>query len=589
MVNPKPKLLPPIRANAGLEADYRQAMQTLIVRMADSYAHHLKAAWRKNPPASRIAMDASPVRDLNRTLKALGKQWQSKFNDLSDKWGGRLADKSLNSFDASFKSALKNAGFTVQLRGSAALTEGLASIVTENVALIRNIPQKYYAQIESQLFQSIRSGHDLATFSQGLQKKYHMTYKRAKLIANDQTNKAKAVIEAKRREQLGITEAIWVHGGGVKEPRHSHLEAGRDKLRFDVSKGAYLDGKWVLPGEEINCLPGYSEIEFSTGCKKLWRRRYSGYLTKIITSSGKTINATPNHPILTNRGWVPIQSVNIGDNVISIADEVFDSIEANVKGNKSTFDEIFNSISFYVRPISSVGSAFQFHSDGSNGEIETINIDSFLPDELDTSICQKFCEIFFSNADHIFIPASGFYSDSAIYSTCMRLFRSPEGVIRGFCLVLSFLKSSSYVSGASSLLYSAYLNACINQASSYDVTGNGIHFRKLKLTTAGLVRGDNQVIGELFNMLSRASVGWQFNAPSADELGNSCGVNLDDFGGLQNTHAGIQALDSVVNTGRINFDGHVYNLENEVSWYSSNTYIIHNCSCTSYSIIPGLD
>ena len=60
-------------------------------------------------------------------------------------------------------------------------------------------------------------------------------------------------MENVRRIELGITSAIWIHSGAGKEPRPSHVKAGADKLEFELSKGAYIDGKYILPGTEINC------------------------------------------------------------------------------------------------------------------------------------------------------------------------------------------------------------------------------------------------------------------------------------------------------------------------------------------------
>ncbi|ELR7719768.1 phage head morphogenesis protein, partial [Salmonella enterica] len=38
----------------------------------------------------------------------------------------------------------------------------------------------------------------------------------------------------------------------------SHVKA--NGKRFDLRKGMFLDGKWVLPGEEINCKCGWEAV-----------------------------------------------------------------------------------------------------------------------------------------------------------------------------------------------------------------------------------------------------------------------------------------------------------------------------------------
>jgi uncharacterized protein with gpF-like domain len=66
-------------------------------------------------------------------------------------------------------------------------------------------------------------------------------------------------------DQLGITEAIWVHSGAGKHPRPTHVAMNGKK--YDVNKGMWDPAvkRWIFPGEEINCrcvsrsiIPGFS-------------------------------------------------------------------------------------------------------------------------------------------------------------------------------------------------------------------------------------------------------------------------------------------------------------------------------------------
>jgi uncharacterized protein with gpF-like domain len=94
-------------------------------------------------------------------------------------------------------------------------------------------------------------GRDLQEITTELQSRYGITQRRAVLIARDQSNKLNAVTTQARRQELGITEAIWQHSHGGKEPRKSHVAA--DGRKFEIAKGCLIDGKLILPGEEINC------------------------------------------------------------------------------------------------------------------------------------------------------------------------------------------------------------------------------------------------------------------------------------------------------------------------------------------------
>lgn len=57
-LKPNEKLLPPTRANAGIAASYRRALDDLIREMHISVQHWITAAWRSNEPV--LARDAAP-------------------------------------------------------------------------------------------------------------------------------------------------------------------------------------------------------------------------------------------------------------------------------------------------------------------------------------------------------------------------------------------------------------------------------------------------------------------------------------------------------------------------------------------------
>lgn len=250
----KPVVLKAIHANAGVEAAYRKKLQAMVEEMSNSFVYWTRATLRKTTPLAGMAQDASPIVGLRKVMERLGRKWQKRFDDMSRDLAEQFADKSLQHTNTAMMGALKEAGFTVKFQFTQPLREALGAVIEENVGLIKSIPAEYLGKVQAEVWRSVKSGYDLETLTTTLQEKYGAeSFKRAAFIARDQTNKAKAVIESKRRQELGITEAIWQHSGAGKHPRPEHLKAGKDKLRFDIKKGAYLDGKWIMPGEEPNC------------------------------------------------------------------------------------------------------------------------------------------------------------------------------------------------------------------------------------------------------------------------------------------------------------------------------------------------
>lgn len=251
---PKPTTLAPVHPNAGVEVRYRKRLLRLVDEMARSVLYWTKAAYRANEPRV-LADDADPADVLRRTLADLANQWQDRFDEAAKDMADYFAKSAHERSDGALKAALRKAGFTVEFRPTAAQRDILKATVQANVSLIKSIPEQYLAQVQGSVMRAVQVGGDLGALVEELQKHHGVTRRRASFIARDQNAKANAAMTRNRQTEVGITEAIWVHSGGGKHPRASHLKAGRDRIRFDLREGWYdPDAEMhVLPGELPNC------------------------------------------------------------------------------------------------------------------------------------------------------------------------------------------------------------------------------------------------------------------------------------------------------------------------------------------------
>ena len=214
----------------------------------------LQALARTHPWIDPLTQDAAnPSILLRAALRKWGGLWVSRFDKLSLDLGQAFARKSFNITQTQMKAALREAGFTVKFSPTPASRAAYQAVVAEQVNLIKSIPAEYLKAVESKVWGSVMKGADMHTLSVDLRKTYGVTRDRAALISRDQTNKAKAIIEKTRREELGITEAYWQHSAGGKVPRATHV--AMSGKRYRLSEGMYdsAEGKYILPGELINC------------------------------------------------------------------------------------------------------------------------------------------------------------------------------------------------------------------------------------------------------------------------------------------------------------------------------------------------
>lgn len=253
------------RPNAGLQAEYRKRLDALIREMHDSVRYWLKLDYRRNEQRI-VAMDASPANELRKRMRELSKRWQKQFNEGAGKLADWFANKSLGSTDVQLNKILRDAGVSVKFQMTQGMNDAFDAVRNENVQLIKSIGSEYLSQVEGMVQRSVSQGRDLSDVSKQLEKRFGITRRRAELIARDQNNKATSAINNRRQQDLGITEGIWQHSHAGKHPRESHVDA--DGKRFELAKGMYLDGEWLMPGEAINCrctwrpvIPGLEDEE----------------------------------------------------------------------------------------------------------------------------------------------------------------------------------------------------------------------------------------------------------------------------------------------------------------------------------------
>lgn len=259
----KDKVMHPVHPNVGVEMEYRRRLMRLIEDMHNSVMYWVEARYKNNEPA--IAMDASAASALRMTINKLKKQWLKNFDEGARDLAAYFAqDVSLRS-DAQLKAALKKAGISIKFKMTPAQKDIMQATINANVSLIKSIPQEYLKNVEGAVMRSVQTGRDLGALSKELQKKFGVSKRKAALISKDQNNKATSAFNRARQQELGITEAIWMHSHAGEVPRPTHLAMNGKK--YDVTQGMWDkdEGAYIWPGQLINCrctsrsvIPGFN-------------------------------------------------------------------------------------------------------------------------------------------------------------------------------------------------------------------------------------------------------------------------------------------------------------------------------------------
>ena len=262
------KVLPAIQVDRQTEALYRRKLGRAVALMAASYLRSIERKYARaldaNVDAGRlpdIAQDASAPPpgaasgDMFDEMKRLRAYWERYFKTFADEvTAGAFQDLYVDNQRA-WQSRLRNAGFDLKLDMTPSQRLVMKAKVQENVALIRSIAQEYHKDVEGEVLRHFIAGRDLKGLQEKLVARGKVTTNRAAFIARDQCNKATAQFNSARQRELGLHWAVWQHSSAGKEPRPTHVRAGRERWVFNTQVGIDFRDKFgsVLPGEAINC------------------------------------------------------------------------------------------------------------------------------------------------------------------------------------------------------------------------------------------------------------------------------------------------------------------------------------------------
>lgn len=236
-----------IKPSAGILAWYSKELRKIVKEIDRELKDEILQDYKVS---QEMAMDS--INDwVGHAMDLMVDRWSKKLLTLGDKISKLFATKTLDNYDRALKRNFKAHGFTVDLQLTDYTKESLKGVIAENTALIRSIGNQYLEKVQMHVWESVLSGLDAHQLSENLKHDFGVATRRADLIARDQTAKANSAIEIARRTELGITEAIWVHSGGGKEPRQSHVRASGK--RYEITKGLLIDGEYIQPSQKINC------------------------------------------------------------------------------------------------------------------------------------------------------------------------------------------------------------------------------------------------------------------------------------------------------------------------------------------------
>ena len=328
------------------------------------------------------------------------------------------------------------------------------------------------------------------------------------------------------------------------------------------------------PPRHPNCLPGDSLVLPRGRITAATKRWFDGDVVVLRTASGRELTCTPNHPVLSDAGWAPAQSLDLSSKVAcdlgrewsGVAHDDDQDVPARIEDVAEAF--------FRSRDVAAVKvplAAPDFHGDGVGSQVAIVGADRHLLAGDDALLGQHFAQPQLQLGDARQRDFAALRAGDQLLFICTGA--SPRCMCRAG-QARPFFRGGAGHAGRLLLGATAGLIAGLPQRGRDGIGSAAVAFADPAQAHAGLEQGDDLVHREL----RRFGVRWpQRLAPLSKVAVDSLAVDAELARNLIAGQAGPVLLDDVVHIERREFHGHVYNLQTEQNHYVANGIVTHNC------------
>jgi SPP1 gp7 family putative phage head morphogenesis protein len=215
-------------------------------------------------------------------------------------------------------------------------------IQERQVDLITSLPREAAIRVQEIAQGSLYTGERSSVLRDEIMKSGDICKTRATLIARTETARAATAFTHARAVHVGSDGYTW-RTAHDRDVRLTHKRMDGQFIRWDSPPVVDPGKPPYHAGGTYNCFTGSTTVGLESGVRRVFRSRYRGPLIVLIVKNA-AIEVTPNHPILTRRGWVPAATLNVGDDVAEVLHECSHVLtDGDVENKLVTFDQLYES------------------------------------------------------------------------------------------------------------------------------------------------------------------------------------------------------------------------------------------------------
>lgn len=264
---------------------------------------------------------------LNFTLLQYQKLWRKAFLKLWEKCSREFGSQTARELGARIVRNAKQAAFVAETKAKPgdwtydpwddSIKEAASTYIGTKITNICNVTR---AQLQAVLAEGLEKTSSPDKIAAELRKAYAgMSARRSYTIARTEVMSASNFASHRAATHLGMaTTKMWISSRDYRV-RDSHRNLDGQKVGINEKFSNELHYPCEPGGaarEVINCFVG-STRPLPAG--EVWhaiRAEWDGEAITIQTAQGKSLTGTGNHPIMTRRGWIPLQEIQQGDELL---------------------------------------------------------------------------------------------------------------------------------------------------------------------------------------------------------------------------------------------------------------------------------
>lgn len=363
---------------------------------------------------------------------------------------------------------------------------------------------------------------------------------------------------------------------GQVRPISQPFQVGGALLRFpgDTGLGAPLR-------EVINCFPAGTLVSGAvSGAMRHW---YDGEIVEITTALGHKLAGTPNHPVLTTKGWVALGALNEGDDVISRSVARHDnamSVDAkHVDHVEPGIEQVFDALNSLGVPVRVPRLAVDLHGYVPAADVDVVAAEGLLHVGRDAPCLE--------HVGKLQLAGTNLFSGSLLMQSLAVQFVVPDlgssardvgslddRLSRFDGRALEAQNVGLTAAARSDAIFSEYSR---DRTSCYAMMAGNSEHRLPRVEGASNNKSNGVAVAAFpgSKRITPTPNGTRCNDRFPDRFSRSVECARD----VSDAHSGSVEADRVINLVRRQFAGHVYNLQAQYEMYYANGIVVHNCRC----------